>query len=56
MEDKIKWAVWRLIDNCSGGPSGMRAEHLQQFLPDAQNTEAEEAAEEETGSGAATEA
>ena len=32
MEDDIEWAVKRLRNNRSGGPSGMRAEHLKRWL------------------------
>ena len=32
MEDDIKWAVWRLRDNRSRGPSRMRTEQLQQWI------------------------
>ena len=44
MEDDIKWAVRRLRDNCSSSPSGIRAEHLQQWLWEAQNSEEDTAA------------
>ena len=30
--EKISWAVYRLHLNHSGGPSGLRAEHLRQWL------------------------
>ena len=38
-EDNIEWAVRRLMDNHSGGPSGMRVEHLQQWLWEARKVE-----------------
>ena len=31
-EDVIEWTVTRLRNNRSGGPSGMRAEHLKRWL------------------------
>ena len=31
-DEELAWAVDRLHLNCSGGPSGMRAEHLRQWL------------------------
>ena len=31
-EDKIEWAVTRLRNHCSGGTSGMWAEHLKRWL------------------------
>ena len=31
-EDKIEWAAKRLQNHRSGGPSGMRAEHLKGWL------------------------
>ena len=36
MEDDIEWAVRRMWDNHSGGPSRIRAEHLQQWIWEAQ--------------------
>ena len=53
MEDDIKCAVQRLRDNCCGGPSRMRKEHLQQWLWEAQK--AEEAIAAVTWSGLTTE-
>ena len=38
MEDNIEWEVRRLRDNRSSSPSGIRAEHLQQWLWEAQKT------------------
>ena len=32
MEDDIEWAMRRMKSNRSGGPSGMRAEHLHKCL------------------------
>ena len=31
-EDKIEWVVTRLCNHRSGGPSGMRSEHLKRWL------------------------
>ena len=31
-EDKIEWAVKLLRNPCSGGPPGMRAEHLKRWM------------------------
>ena len=31
-DEEIAWVVHRIFLNCSGGPSGMRAEHLRQWL------------------------
>ena len=31
-EDKIKWEVKHLRNHCSGGPSGIQAEHLKRCL------------------------
>ena len=31
-DEEISWAVRRLCLNRSGGPSGMRAEHLRQWM------------------------
>ena len=36
-EDGIEWAVKRLQNHCSGGPSGTRAEHLKGWLAEARN-------------------
>ena len=36
MEDDIEWAVQKMRDKRSGGPSTIRAEHLQQWLWEAQ--------------------
>ena len=38
-EDEIKWAVKRLCNNRSGGPSRMQAEHLRRWLATAQKAE-----------------
>ena len=43
-EDDIEWAVKRLHNHCSRGPSGMQAEHLKGWLAAARNKEKEEAA------------
>ena len=49
MEDKIEDAVKKLRRNRSGGPSGMRAEHLQGWLAAANRGKlAEEKGEEKT--------
>ena len=45
-EDKIEWAVKLLRNPCSGGPSGMRAEHLKRWM-----ALARKAAKEETAAG-----
>ena len=34
-EDKIEWAVKRLHNHCSGGLSGMKAEHMKRWLASA---------------------
>ena len=39
MVDDIEWAVRMLRDNCSRGPSGIRVEHLQQWIWEAQKSE-----------------
>ena len=46
-EDKIEKAVKRLKNNCSGGPSGMRAEHLKGCLAASRKKDREEAAAEQ---------
>ena len=38
-EDKIEWAVTRLRNHCSRGPSGMRSKHIKRWLVTAQNSE-----------------
>ena len=35
-EGKIEWVVKRLRNNCSGGASGMRVEHIKQWIAAAQ--------------------
>ena len=40
-EDEIKWAVTRLRNHRYGGPSGMRAEHLNRWLATARKSEKE---------------
>ena len=35
-EDNIEWAVKQLRNHHSGGPSGMRAEHIKEWLEEAQ--------------------
>ena len=44
VEDNIEWAVKSLRSNHSVGPFSMRANHLQQWLQEAQNAEEEAAA------------
>ena len=44
-EDNIEWVVKRLQNNRSGGPSGMRAEHLKVWLAEARKKERWEVAE-----------
>ena len=53
MEDDIKWEVRKLRDNGSSSPSGIRAEHLQQWLWEAQKVQVDIASM--TGSGLITE-
>ena len=48
MEDEIEWAVTQLRNHRSGGPSGMRAEHLKRWLVTARNSEKEKAEKVET--------
>ena len=43
-EDNIEWAVKRLQNHCSGGASGMWAEHLKGWLAAEKRKEREEAA------------
>ena len=38
-EDEIELVVTRLRNHCSGGPSGMRAEHLKRWLATARKAE-----------------
>ena len=54
MDDEIELAVKRLRNNRSGGPLGMRAEHLKGWLAEPRKEEAaaEEAKEVEAGEGA----
>ena len=40
-EDKIKWTVKRLQNHRSGGPSGMRSDHLKLWLASAKRKERE---------------
>ena len=46
-EDKIEWEVKRLKNHRSGGPSGMRVEHLKGWLAASRNKEKEEASTEQ---------
>ena len=39
IEENIEWAVRRLRDNCSGSPSIIRVEHLQQWLWEVRKSE-----------------
>ena len=48
-EENIEWAVKRLRNHRSGGPSGMRAEHLKRLLEAARK-----AAKDETTDGEET--
>ena len=56
-EDKIEWAVKRLRNHRSRGPSGMRAEHLKRCLAEVRKAVKEDTAvgedrtEETTGGG-----
>ena len=43
-EDEIEWAVKRLQNHRSGGPSGMQAKHLKGWIAAAKRKEREEAA------------
>ena len=52
-ENKIQWEVWNLMNNRSGGPSGMRAEHLWGWLEEAQKLESVEETKGETEEGTA---
>ena len=45
-EGEIEWAVKRLRNNHSGGPSRMRTEHIKGWLTEAQRAEKEENAAE----------
>ena len=56
MEDAIEWEVRRLRADHSRGLSGMREEHLYQWLQEAQKAETEEDISAETGAGATMEA
>ena len=52
IEDDIEWAVKRLRNHRSGGPSGMQAEHLKRWLAESRKAEKEDmAAGEETTEG-----
>ena len=46
-EDEIEWAVRRLRNNLSGGPSIIRAEHLKGWLEEVRKAEATAVAKEE---------
>ena len=48
-EGKIEWAVKCLRNNCAGGPSWMRVEHLKGWLTVAQRGEKGETADKEGG-------
>ena len=45
-EDEIEWAVTRLCNHRSRGPSGMRADHLKRWLATGRNPEKEKAEKE----------
>ena len=47
--EEIDWAVRWMRYNCSGTPSGMRAEHLRKWLKEDRKTEAEAVMVLETG-------
>ena len=52
-EDEIEWAVTRLRNHRSGGPTGRRAEHLKRWLATAQRAKKEkEKAETEESTAA----
>ena len=42
--DNIEWLVTQLRNHCSRGPSGMREEHLKEWLLDTRKKERDEAA------------
>ena len=42
-DEEIDWSVRRLCLNCSGGSSGMRSEHLRQWLIDAMQDDSTDA-------------
>ena len=46
-EDNIEWAVKRLQNHCSGGPSGVQDKHLKGLIAAERNKEREEAAAEQ---------
>ena len=48
-EGEIEWAVKRLHNNCPGGPSWMRAEHLKGWRAAARRGEKGEPAAKEGG-------
>ena len=48
-EGEIEWAVKRLRNNCSGGPSQMQAEHLKGWLAVERRGETGETADTEGG-------
>ena len=48
-EGKIEWAVKRLRNNRSGGPSWMRAEHIKGWLAAVRRAEKGETADTEKG-------
>ena len=55
MEDKVKWVVSRLRTNLSRGSSGIRVEHLREWVKEARKAEAPEAETEvETVGGTET--
>ena len=45
-EEEIEWAVMRLRNHRSGGPSGMRAEHLKRWIAKARKAEKEKEKDE----------
>ena len=54
-EEKIDWAVQRLQNNHSEGPSGMREEHLKGWMEESRKAEEEKAAEEAADATGGTE-
>ena len=39
-EDESEWAIRRLMNNRSGGPSGMRTDHIKMWLEEERKAEA----------------
>ena len=54
-EEKVKWAVKRLRNNRSGGPSGMQAEHLKWWIATARKAEKDRETDGKEGAATTTE-